>query len=240
MTKSVCNILHTSDIHLDNEIGTEDEESPAQLGFRHVIDAALELEVDLFLLAGDLFDHNRIKQPCLEFASSQLARLHCPVVMISGNHDCMADYSIYRSYDPTEAGQHIHFIKDEAGGMVNFDTLGLRVWGRGIVEHHPGHKPLEGMPEPDFEGWNIGMTHGYYVNQGAEHYSSLITPEEIAESRFDYLALGHVHAFTTIHHGDTHAAYSGSPNIRLGAKEKTAAHIQLHPDSGITINRLVL
>ncbi|MEO2172567.1 MAG: metallophosphoesterase, partial [bacterium] len=86
---------------MDNDIGGEGNESPAQLGFMHVIDAALEMQVQLFLLAGDLFDHNRIKEPCLAFASNQLSRLTCPVVMISGNHDCMADYSIYQTYDPT-------------------------------------------------------------------------------------------------------------------------------------------
>ena len=59
MSKTVCNILHTSDIHLDNEIGAQGNESPAQLGFMHVIDAAVKMQVQLFLLAGDLFDHAR-------------------------------------------------------------------------------------------------------------------------------------------------------------------------------------
>jgi len=238
--RTLCNILHTSDIHLDNDIGGEGNESPAQLGFMHVIDAALEMQVQLFLLAGDLFDHNRVKEPCLAFASNQLSRLTCPVVMISGNHDCMADYSIYQTYDPTLAGDHIHFIKDADGGVVDFESLGVRVWGKGIVDHHPGNKPLACVPAPDFDGWNIGVTHGYYVGRGGESYSSLITPDEIAESRFDYLALGHVHVFSTMHHGDTHAAYPGSPNIGQGIREKTAAHILLDPESGVTINRILL
>lgn len=240
MPKTTCNILHTSDIHLDNEIGGEGNESAAQLGFMHVIDAAIDRDVQLFLLAGDLFDHNRIKRPCLEFVSAQLSRLHCPAVMISGNHDCLAEDSIYEKFDPTEAGTEIHFIKEAQGGMIEFESLGVRVWGKGIVDHHPGHKPLSDVPEADFAGWNIGMTHGYYVGRGAQHYSSLITPDEIAESQFDYLALGHVHVFATMQHGDTHAAYCGSPNIGQGAKEKTAAHILLDPDSGVTIKRLLL
>ena len=45
--------------------------SAAQVGFCSVIDAALDHKVDLFLLAGDLFDHNRVEPPCLEFVSEQ-------------------------------------------------------------------------------------------------------------------------------------------------------------------------
>jgi DNA repair exonuclease SbcCD nuclease subunit len=238
--KAVCNILHTSDIHLDNDIGDTGNESPGQLGFIQVIDMAIKMRVQLFLLAGDLFDHNRVKQPCLDFTSAQLARLNCPVVMISGNHDCLADYSIYRTYDPTNAGDHIHFIKEENGAVVDFDSLGVRVWGKGIVDHHPGNKPLDCIPTSDFDGWYIGMTHGYYIGRGADSYSSIITPEEIAGSGFDYLALGHVHVFATMQHGATLAAYPGSPNIGQGIKEKTVAHIVLDPVSGVTVNRLVL
>ena len=72
MTTSTCRILHTSDIHLDNRTGL-DGHSAAETGLTRVVDKALELDVDLFLLAGDLFDHNRVKDHCLEFATAQLA-----------------------------------------------------------------------------------------------------------------------------------------------------------------------
>jgi exonuclease SbcD len=238
--KSFCSILHTSDIHLDNDIGCDGEESNAQLGLISVIDRAIDLDVQLFLIAGDLFDHNRVKQPCLDFATEQMSRLHCPVVMIAGNHDCLTDYSIYHAYDPTDAGSHIHFIKSEFGDSVEFDELGVRIWGRSIVDHAPENKPLEIVPEHDFDGWNIGMAHGYYINRGGTSFSSLITPEEIAASCFDYLALGHVHVFSEIEHGNTLAAYSGSPNLTHSGQEKTAAHIVLDPANGVQLNRLVL
>jgi exonuclease SbcD len=240
LPKSFCSILHTSDIHLDNDIGRAGEESSAQLGFMNVVDRAIEMDVDLFLLAGDLFDHNRVKQPCLDFTSEQMSRLKCPVVMIAGNHDCLADYSIYHSYDPREAGSHVHFIKSATGDCIEFDEFGIRIWGRSIVDHAPENKPLEGVPEHSFDGWNLGMTHGYYVNRGGTSFSSLITPEEIAASGFDYLALGHVHVFSEIEHGDTLAAYPGSPNLAHGSHEKTAAHIVLDPATGVQLNRLIL
>jgi len=240
LSKPICSILHTSDIHLDNEIGYDGDESLAQLGLMHVVDTAIDLDVNLFLLAGDLFDHNRVNEPCLEFASAQLSRLRCPVVMITGNHDCLAEYSIYGSYDPTNAGNHIHFITETEGRVIEFESLGVRVWGKGIVDHHPENKPLEDVPRSDFDGWYVGLAHGYYVARGGDSYSSLITPDEIAGSRLDYLALGHVHVFETMFHGETHAAYPGSPNGAQGIRERTAAHILLDPKTGVSINRVAL
>ncbi len=240
MANSSCSILHTSDIHLDSGAGLDDDANAAEAGLRSVVDKALELKVDLFLLAGDLFDHNRVKDHCLAFATAQLARVHCPVVMITGNHDCLADYSVYHRYDPREAGDHVHFIRDVDGGVIEFPELGVNVWGKGIVEHDQSNKPLGLVPAPAADVWNVGMTHGYYVGGGSELYSSLITPAEIENSRLHYLALGHVHVFTEIQHGNTLAAYPGSPNLDQGVKEATAAHIQLHPETGVRVERVAL
>ncbi len=240
MTPRYCHILHTSDIHLDDKLGAKGDESFAQRGLMSVVDKSLELDVDLFLLAGDLFDHNRVKASCREFASEQLARVRCPVVIIPGNHDCMTDYSVYQRYDPRDAGAHINFIADEQGGVIDFTDLDLSVWGKGIVDHHPENKPLERVPERTHEGWHIGMIHGYYIERGGGMYSSLITPDEIAASQLDYLALGHVHVFSAIEHGRTLAAYPGSPNVNQGTREMTAAHVEMRPGEGVRINRVVL
>lgn len=234
-------ILHTSDIHLDNRVGPDD---PGASGFSTVVDAALEHEVDLFLLAGDLFDHNRVKSHCTEFATEQLARVPCPVVLITGNHDCMAEYTIYDRYDPREAGNHIIFLQEEAGGLHRFDDLGVTIWGRGIVDHHPEHRPMEQVPGHEHEGWFLGMTHGHYVEKdhheisASERRSSQITPIEIADSSLDYLALGHVHVFRTMQHGETLAVYPGSPNLSQGAKEMTAALVDLCPENGVSVQKL--
>ena len=225
-------------MHLDNKIGAPGDETTSQLGFMAVVDAAVNLEVDLFLLAGDLFDHNRVKEPCLEFTVNQLSRLHCPVVMIAGNHDCLADYSIYHKFDPAVAETDVHFIQDPAGASIDFQQFGMRIWGQGIVEHAPENKPLARVPTEAFPGWHIGMAHGYLNTRGGESYSSMITEEEIASSALDYLALGHVHVFEDMTHGDTRAVYPGSPNLWQGTRESTAAHIVLDPDAGITVNQL--
>ncbi|MBD3646295.1 MAG: hypothetical protein HUJ31_02325 [Pseudomonadales bacterium] len=71
-------------------------------------------------------------------------------------------------------------------------------------------------------------------------FSSLITPEEISRSDFDYLALGHVHVFDTMEHNGTRAAYPGSPNRDQGTREMTAAHIRFDPASGVMLSKILL
>lgn len=238
--KQKLKLLHTSDIHLDDRIGSGGEIGPGQAGLSAVVDAALDHEVDMMLIAGDLFDHNRVKDPCLAFATEQLARVTCPVVMITGNHDCMTDYSVYQRYSPEDAGGHIDFIREDDGASRRYEDLGLTIWARGIVDHHPGHVPLESVPDNDSTGWYLGMTHGFYRDREMQAFSSLISPEEIERSRFDYLALGHVHVFTRMQHGATLAAYAGSPNMAQGVKEMSAALVDLDPNDGASVEQLLL
>ena len=212
MAKKHIRILHISDIHLDNEIGSGKEKSAAQLGLESSIDSAIDNNVELILLAGDLFDHNLIKAECLNFVDSEFGRAPCPIVMIAGNHDCLAQYSICKRYDPAAASKNVLFLRGDRGSTYVFKDLGLTVWGRGIVEHHPGYKPLDQVPGLPEEGWYVGVTHGYYVGRELQSFSPLITPKEIEARSFDYLALGHVHVFSVMEHGQTMAAYSGSPN----------------------------
>ena len=240
MTKKQIRILHISDIHLDNEIGSGAEKSSAQIGLEAAIDASIEQNVDLILLAGDLFDHNRIKVECLNFVDAQFERLLCPLVMIAGNHDCLAEYSIYKRYNPEEASENVFFLRADAGSTCVFKDLGVTVWGRGIVEHHPGHKPLDRIPSVPEDGWYVGVTHGYCVDRDLQSFSSLIRPEEIEASGFDYLALGHVHVFSFMEHGVTKAAYCGSPNKGLGKNDMSAALVELNPQKGVFVNKLNL
>tara|TARA_B100000579_G_scaffold348147_1_gene301397 strand:- start:61 stop:582 length:522 start_codon:yes stop_codon:yes gene_type:complete len=152
----------------------------------------------------------------------------------------MAEYSVYHRYEPETAGDHIHFIRDPAGAVIDFPELGIKVWGKGIVNHHPDNRPLETVPKKESTAWYVGLAHGYYIDRGGDIYSSLITAEHIAASGLDYLALGHVHVFSEMKHRDTMVAYPGSPNINQGTRETTAAFVELLPREGVKVNRIEL
>jgi len=74
--------------HLDVHLHDGEDGQPIRNAFAHVIDAVLETQADLFLIAGDLFDHTRVKGDVIDFVYQQLSRVSCPTVIIAGNHDC--------------------------------------------------------------------------------------------------------------------------------------------------------
>jgi DNA repair exonuclease SbcCD nuclease subunit len=209
---------------------------PDERAFARVIDIVLAEEADALLIAGDLFDSNRVPEPAIRFAQSQIARVSCPVVLIPGNHDCYDDTSIYRRFDFRAIGSHVYPLYAEAGEIVVFEHMGLAVWGKGLVEHAPANRPMAGAPQravPDH--WLVGMAHGHFVEDRREPRSSLITPDEIEGSGLDYLALGHVHVFRDVSQGSVRACYPGAPRISYAPDAGSVAIIRLDPVAGISV-----
>ncbi len=200
-------IAHTSDVHLiDGEAGRNVREA-----FTRVVSAAIDHEADLFLIAGDLFDHNDIRGDVIDFVYAQLARIVCPTIIISGNHDNSEQGAVLARMDFGHAGRHVTLIDDAEGVVLEFPDLHATIWGRCMEDHHPAHRPMEGAPSRRRDLWHIGMAHGFYMEDAWADRSSLITPGEIADSGFDYLALGHVHCHRQMRHGGTLACYPGAP-----------------------------
>ena len=205
-------IAHTSDVH----IGNGEEGAHAREAFAHVVDAVLESQADLFLIAGDLFDDNRIKRPAIAFVYEQLARVSCPTVIIAGNHDAWEEGSVLKRMDFAEAGEHVTLLDEIEGKLIELPDLHATVWGRCMIDHDRSNKPLAGAPQRTSDLWHIGMAHGLYAEDPETERSSLITPQEIEASDFDYLALGHVHAHRQMFHGKTLACYPGVPAAYFG------------------------
>jgi exonuclease SbcD len=208
-------IAHTSDVHLHDG----DDGLPIRTAFAQVVQAVLETEAELFLIAGDLFDHTRVQGDVIDFVYEQLSRVACPTVIIAGNHDCWEERSVLRRMDFRNAGHHVTLLDEPEGATVEFPELHATVWGRCMLEHEPGNKPMAGSPPRTRDLWHIGMAHGLYMDCEESERSSLITPREIEASGFDYLALGHVHAHRQMRHGHTLACYPGVPAAQMGTRD---------------------
>ena len=207
-------IAHTSDVHLHDG----DDAAPIRAAFARVVDAVLDTRAQLFLIAGDLFDHTRIEGDVIDFVYEQLARVDCPTIIIPGNHDCWQERSVLQRMDFRKAGHHVVLLDQPDGAMVELGELHATVWGRCMLDHAPSNKPMAGAPARTRDLWHIGMAHGLYVDYPETERSSVITAEEIEASGFDYLALGHVHAHRQMRHGRTVACYPGVPAAQLGTR----------------------
>ena len=218
-------LLHTADVHLGARHADLGEQAAAQRerqfgAFRAAIDLALEDRVDLFLVAGDLFDSNTQPRRSVDRVAAELRRLveaRIRTVLIPGTHDVYDRASIYRSNDlPALAGAtgtDLLTVLTPDVPMIRLEALDVTVHGGVFATKRAPRSPLAGMDVAgDPSTWQIGMIHGSVaIPNQTDHDEVVITTEEIAASGLDYLALGHWHSSSKGRAGQTTYAYAGAP-----------------------------
>ena len=211
-------LLHTSDVHLgayDRGSGRDSgvHRAAVEENMRAVIGVGLRERVDLVLIAGDFFDNARVTEETLQFAAEQIARAEVPVVIGPGNHDHVGDNSVYDRLDLTELAQNLVIQRSEEGETTAIEELDVEVWGRAHTERSSDFLPFADPPPRGEAGWQLALGHGHFIHPRAVlRHSFHIREEELAESRRDYVALGHWEQLTRVAAGPhTTAAYSGAP-----------------------------
>lgn len=236
-------VLHTADVHLDSDGygNAEQHAAHAERGrriFQRVIDRALADRVDLLVIAGDLFDHNRVPDETVAFVRSELDRLRQPVVILPGNHDCLRANAIYDRHDFAVGARHVHMIRRLDGETVELPELDVVVWGRAMEEHEPAFRPLADIPGRDDRRWCLAMAHGFfYEERQRPERSSPIFADEIRDSGWDYVALGHQHVQTDVSQGRVAAHYAGAPvtDWDNAHPEGTVLRIDFSEEDGIRV-----
>ena len=223
-------VIHTADVHLGARHDDLGEQAAAQrerqfAAFKAAVDLALSEKVDLFLVAGDLFDSNVQPRRSVERVAAELKRLaeaRIRSVIIPGTHDVMDRASIYRAYDlPVMAGSTpddgMVTVLDPEHPSIHLPTLHAVVHARVFATKRAPHSPLRDVAadvaaEIEPGAWQIGMVHGSIAIPGkTDHDEVVITTEQIAASGLHYLALGHWHSAQQGKAGSVAYAYPGAP-----------------------------
>ncbi len=218
-------ILHCADIHFDtpfkefrNKLADKSKEEIKEV-FSNIIKICNEENVDIMLLAGDIFDNYTLNKSTLIFIQEELKRLKRTKVFISpGNHDPYNFKSFYKLVDWPE---NVHVFKSSLE-KVFIKELKTNIYGAAFEDNYVGQSMLKNI-EVDKNFINIAVIHGELSNQGTTNEYNPITIKDIEESKLDYIALGHRHKFNGVQKvGTTSYAYSGCPQGRgfdeLGAK----------------------
>ena len=225
-------LIHTSDTHFGDPTG----HPRADEVLESVVGAVERLGGDALLLAGDVFDNERVSDDVVEWFVAQMAKLEVPVVVLPGNHDLAHRTSVYRRAPFENAPDNLRVIRDPEGETLDFPELSMELWGRAMLSHTPDFRPLDGMPEPTEGQWLVAMAHGHFhFENDRDQRSSPIYPEDVAASACHYLALGHWDRHADVSRSDTTAVYSGCPYGPIGAPEQGAVCVvDLDPDSGVS------
>ena len=225
-------LIHTSDTHFGDPTG----HPRADEVLESVVGAVERLGGDALLLAGDVFDNERVSDDVVEWFVAQMAKLEVPVVVLPGNHDLAHRTSVYRRAPFENAPANLRVIRDPEGETLDFPELSMELWGRAMLSHTPDFRPLDGMPEPTEGQWLVAMAHGHFhFENDRDQRSSPIYPEDVAASACHYLALGHWDRHADVSRADTTAVYSGCPYGPIGAREQGAVCVvDLDPDTGVS------
>ena len=215
-------LIHTSDLHLDICLKTSG--MPASFGnrrrqslrdvFHAIVERAGAWPADGLLIAGDLFEHDRVSRDTIHFLISEFKSIpEVPVFIAPGNHDPFTPDSPYAT--ETWPKNVFIFSKPQWSGYSVSDGA-MTVHGFGFDGPKPSHNPFGELRVSRQERGEVHVAVAHGSERGhqppdKDEYAPFDAGNAATEG-LDYLALGHFHSVTPIE-GDFHTTiyYSGAP-----------------------------
>ncbi len=208
--------IHCGDVHLDARFtgtGLTDNKAKERRQelrdvFSRIIDECITRQVHLLLISGDLFEHEYISRTTITFVMNQLSRIpNIKIFITPGNHDPNVANSYYAMLNWPE---NVHIFKNKIE-CITLPEYNVAVYGAGFSQKYQYdsmlNKPLN-IRDNQMKT-KILLTHGTLDSISEECAYHPICSEQIKDYGFDYVALGHYHAYKHVY--DKKIVYCGSP-----------------------------
>ena len=234
--------IHTSDLHLDTSFSGAG--FPSRLGgrkreairavLRRILGDARREAVDFALIAGDLFEHDRVTPDTVEFLKRQFAEADpLPIYIAPGNHDPCVRGSPYR--DAAWSG-NVHIFRDEDIRSVEPEGTGVRITGFGYNRAQVRERLFRRLAPLPGDRINLLVAHASDVGRipAGKVVHVPFAVEEIAGKNVRYCALGHYHQQRPVANpiDATQAWYCGIPEGRAWDEEGECGYllVEIEPD----------
>lgn len=197
--------IHIADVHLGARPDAGSAYAPLRAreiweSLEKIIDLCNAQEVELLLIAGDLFHRQPLLRELKEVNGLFARLVKTQVVFCAGNHDYLKKDSYYRTF-PWE--KHVHMMLNRELETVELPEIGTVVYGFSYESRERTDKPYVGKRAKGGQPAEILMIHG-----GDERHVP-VKREEVSNLGYDYIALGHIHKPQNIIPGKM--AYCGAP-----------------------------
>ena len=196
--------MHIADVHLgaNPDAGKAYSEHRGREiwdSLERAISMCEQEEVDILLIAGDLFHRQPLLRELKEvnYLFSTLTRTR--VVLIAGNHDYIKHNSYYKSF-PWHG--NVYPLFGERMEKVIFPELKLAVYGLSYYNKMITEPLYDHAEAPRRLRYEILLAHG-----GDEKHIP-IKRSKLSELGYDYVALGHLHKPEVV--VDNHVIYAGA------------------------------
>ncbi|MCC9643549.1 DNA repair exonuclease [Rhodopirellula sp. JC740] len=197
-------ILHAADIHLDSPLQKLDayEDAPvdeireaSRRALQNMTRVAIEEQVDLVVIAGDLYDGDWPDQNTGLFFVAQATRLireGIHVAVIRGNHDAANKMTSNLPLPKNPDGSEILLSEKKVDQRI-LEDLGIAIHGRSYAKRAETGDMAGEYPQPIGGMFNLALLHtGLSGLEGHDPYAPC-SPQQLADKGYDYWALGHIH-----------------------------------------------
>ena len=200
-------LVHTADIHLDacfaaaglSSSFAHRRRQSLRDAFHGIVRHAHDWQADALLIAGDLFDHERLSRDTIAFLRAEFEAIRpVPVIIAPGNHDPYIPASPYAS--ETWPDNVFIFSKPEWSSFT-FNEGRLVVHGFAFDGFDISSNPFGLLRVPEDGAIHVAVAHGSeraHQPPDGESYAPF-DARAAAAPGLKYFALGHFHAFTPIH-----------------------------------------
>lgn len=189
--------VHIADMHFDTPFHMLSDR--ANLGevrrldqrkaFKKMIEYIKENEIPYLFIAGDLYDHEYIRQSTIDFINDCFKEiLNTKIYITPGNHDPYLKNSYYAKYNWSEN------VKIFTSQIEKVETEEFDLYGYGFEDFYLKTSKIEEIKIENKQKTNILITHasldGGYDD---ERVYNTISSSKLKQLGFDYVALGHIH-----------------------------------------------
>ncbi len=209
--------IHAADLHVDSPLRGLDSYDGAPVARLRgasrqaliaLVELALEQQVAMVLLAGDIYDGNWADFRTGLFFREQMLRLRRSgilVFMVKGNHD--AESQITKQLPEVEG---VHVFSAYKSETIDMEALGVAVHGRSFPHRAVPEDLVPLYPDPLPGRFNIGLLHTSLTGREGHDSYAPTSVEVLCDKGYDYFALGHVHAREVVRPSDPRIVFPGN------------------------------
>jgi DNA repair protein SbcD/Mre11 len=192
--------VHAADLHLDSPLAglskyegapVEQIRGATRRALENLVKLCLSEQVQLLLIAGDLYDGDWRDYSTGLFFAKQMAALRAGnvrVVWIRGNHDAASKLTAHLNLP-----DNVRELSYKKPDSFVLEDLGVAVHGQGFDTRDVTTDLSLRYPEPKRGLFNIGLLHTALEGRAGHAPYAPCRLSALVDRGYDYFALGHVH-----------------------------------------------
>ncbi|MFC4427131.1 metallophosphoesterase family protein [Deinococcus navajonensis] len=216
---------HVADLHLDtpfsglaalNDALAQQLQDASLLAWDRVVDGCLAEQVTFVVIAGDVYDSDTASvraQLRFKRGLERLSDAGIPSFIVHGNHD--PNGGRWSAVDRWPDGvtvfgtQEVTHVPVVVGGQTVATVSGLS-----FPERHVQDNLARRFIRQDLPGYHVAVLHCNVDSDASHGVYAPCTLQDLRDSRYDYWALGHIHARRILHEHAPLVVYPGNTQAR--------------------------